>query len=274
MLPNLARVLILLAWSASIAWHWQRHHVPAGAARQVALMLHLHERLHYGLCVNQGGRQRRLGGLTWSCRHEAGLLREDAALHIEDAALLPGWATISAMVPDPELRSMLRQARISLATLHDEAGRCLALDAKASCAGLDGSAHANLGPGGIQISWTAGGLSGHREFAAIPAVVGVELVAALPAMLQPGERFSLQLASFDPAGGMPKARSLSYRVLALEEIETPLGWESLLHLESWDGDERIASLWCDQNGLIWRQRWDEVALEMDLDQRDEQGEGK
>jgi hypothetical protein len=277
MVATLVRVLIVCAFASALAVHLHRR--SPGAPQEAALPFAAHagERLRYLVLADAGdGRAAiaadaapahggALGSLAWRCGdsadHRGG--QDILELRIHDLMRIPAVAAAARLLPQappPGLELVL-----TITSQHAEDGRLSAARAELA-AGGGALASAGIGFDALatSVTWRWPNGLGAREFPPLPPLIALAAVTVLPAHLRPGARAALTLPSIDPATWTPAFKRDVLVAQEPEEVGTISGVQALLRVDELSGTRRIASFWCDDGGLVWRARWDDLGLALEL----------
>ena len=144
-------------------------------------------------------------------------------------------------------------------------GEVRALSATARFAGLNAVALATFTPREVSVSYSAPGYDGTRSFPPLAGVHAVAVIAILPAGLRANRRFTVPMIGLD-ANLTPRVVSTRFLCTAEEESVTNLGVRLLMRVEqSNEAGHLESTLWCDDSGLVYRQRWQDPVVQIELE---------
>lgn len=269
MIGTALRVAVIAAWLAAMSSHAARHWPGASAERAPALAERVGQRLTYAVLSQPtaggpgaAGSARMLGSCAWRCERDGDGLRVIVEAELADIRPLPGFGALARALdldqdgPQP--------ATLALTERYARGGTLDAVDARAQALGLEGTATLTLSDTGVLVRWDAAGAVGERRFPVTGNSTAALIIAALPARLRVGDRFAIPVLGGDQAALAPRARAVRFEVVAEEESATALGQRLLLRVEARDDDARGAVWWCDEDGLVHRQRLPAAALVLEL----------
>jgi len=91
------------------------------------------------------------------------------------------------------------------------------------------------------------------------------VIGLLPSGIRAGRRFSIPMLGTDASGLNPRLNQIGFRCTGEEELITNLGAALLSRVEEEGPDHRLAAtLWCDDSGLVYRQRWEDLKVTLEL----------
>ncbi len=277
MVAPLLRVLVVCAFAAALGVHLHRR--SPGEPQEAALPLAAHagERLRYLLLEDAGDGHAAsdsasapahggaLGSLAWRCDDSADHRgrQEVLELRIHDLMRIPAVAAAARLLPPAPPPGL--ELALTITCQHAADGRLSAAHAEL---GAGGAALASAGIGfdalATSVAWRWPNGRGAREFPPLPPLNALAVVSVLPAHLRPGARAALTLPSIDPAAWTPAFKRDVLVAQEPEEVGTISGVQALLRVDELSGSRRIASFWCDDSGLVWRARWDDLGLALEL----------
>ncbi len=266
------RAGVLVTWAALFGAHAASLLRPAGGRLCPGFEARVGQRVTYALLLDGQHGERTIGSCSvWCARAEDGY-RVSSRAQLADASFIPGFsqlrATFAGGGEGGGPAAARSQVTLSLDEAIDAGGWLTAVDASASAFGLSARASAELTSSGIAGTWKAGDATNGAFSWASPQrheVSALAVVSCLPAGLRLGTRFSIDLLGADLAGRQTALRQARFTVAGEEEIATAVGTLLLMRVdESGDSGNPAAQLWCDVTGLVYRQRFGEAGLTLEL----------
>jgi hypothetical protein len=120
---------------------------------------------------------------------------------------------------------------------------------------------------GMHGAWDINGIPAKTFAFTTPAAgtcQGFLLVASLPAGLHPGQRFGLNLLGADAAATQPELHRMLATVGEYEDVDTEGGLIPLMHVELRTDGAPLEDVWCDDAGVVYRQRFAQAGLALEL----------
>ena len=285
------RSAMVLAWLGAIALQVVIAHVAASGDLRGAQRHWQGTRLVYALAIeDQAGLSRPLGTCRWQSDAQGRGSRVDCAVIISDVRAIPGIAPVlpflaqldpvqddprasaavaaavtAAAHPGPAGHHRPPPVMIQLTQLSGADGVVESLSGGASYGDLDATFAAHFLDQELQVSWQAPMFSGHRSFPPLHGVRSWAVIGLLPSGIRAGRRFSIPMLGTDVSGLTPRLNQISFHCTGEEELVTNLGAALLCRVEEEGQDHRLAAtLWCDDSGLVYRQRWEDFKVTLEL----------
>jgi len=243
------------------------------------------KRLVYALSIEDAsGLNRPLGSCRWQSDAQGAGQRVDCSFTITEVRAIPGVKPLLPLLdqlnpqaeapagPAPAAGHAARPAShrpppltVHLTQLSGADGVVASLAAEASYGELGASLDARFLDQGLQVSWQTPLSDGSRSFPPLHGVRSVAVIGVLPSRIRIGRSFSIPMLGADTAGLGPRLNQARFHCTAEEEVITNLGALLLSRVEEDGDDHRLAAtLWCDDSGLVYRQRWEDLAITLEL----------
>ena len=283
------RIGMVLAWLGAVGLQVALAHVAASGDLRAAGRHWQGTRLVYALSIEDpSGLGRPLGTCRWQSDAQGPGQRIDCSVIISDVRAIPGVRPLLPMLaqldpgldertaagadaatgsghPDPAARHHAPALIVHLTQISGADGVVVSLTGDASYGDLEASGEARFLDQELQVSWQAPMFSGHRSFPPLHGVRCCAVVGVLPSGIRVGRRFSIPMLGTDASGLNPRLNQVSFRCTGEEELVTNLGAELLSRVEEEGTDHRLAAtLWCDDSGLVYRQRWEDLKVTLEL----------
>ncbi len=188
---------------------------------------------------------------------------EVSVVRVHDLMRIPAVAAAARLLPQALPAGM--EVALTLTSMHARDGALSTAQAEISAGGV-GIAHGEISLGRQQtdVGWRWSSGLGSRHFPPLAPLPTLALVTLLPAHLRPGARAALSLPALDPSNWSPAERRDVLVAGEPEEVGTIAGVQTLMRVDELNGARRVATFWCDDGGLVWRARWDELGLALEL----------
>jgi hypothetical protein len=257
-LGMLIRLLIIVAWSGLFTYHVVSYAAPAWglSERDVfasTLARNLGRQYIYAIEREQTRNQTTLGECSVSLvRTENGYERE-TMLRLDDIAQLAPGLSLMPQLAEATSRKLFVTLTESLTTQRNLS----ALRGNGSLLGLEATLNGNVTDKGLIGSYTINnGEAAAFTLAQITPDIaqGHDLAIMLPAGLKTGDQFTSRLLSPDLAQFRVNAKNAVFLVTENETITCASGPLLLLRVNVSVDNRLVSTLWCDQDGTVYRSR--------------------
>lgn len=265
---NFIRLALVIAWLALFIPHVVHHVAPGLGLSQrgnaeTLLSVNLGREFHYDIV--RGNTSGRLGTCRMSFMRVEKGFESETELHFSDLnSIAPGIALL------PQMREQsVRAVRLQLTELLDAQQHLLSLTANGLAFGKELTAEGTIAADGLHGTYSfdhAESVPFHLPEVGQDAGHGSDLAMNLPPGLKPGDRFTTRLLTPDIAHMKLSAITAFFNAIALEKCATVAGERSLLKVDMQVDDRLMSTLWCDENGVVYRSRQQNGSMEMQLTQ--------
>jgi hypothetical protein len=265
---NFIRLVFVIAWLALFIPHVVHHAAPGLGLSQrgnAATMLSVNLGKEFLYDLVRIGAPGRLGTCRMSFLRVENGFESETELRISDLGnLAPGLSLL------PHMREQnIRAVRLQLTELLDAQQHLLSLTANGSAFGMQLTAEGTIEADGLHGTYTLandGPIPFHLPEIGQDAGQGSDLAMNLPPGLEPGDRFTTRLLTPDFARMKLGATSAIFSAIAQEKCFTVAGERDLLKVEMHVDARLMSTLWCDENGVVYRSRQQNGSMEMRLNQ--------
>jgi hypothetical protein len=265
---NFIRLVIVIAWLALFIPHIVHHVAPGLGLSQrgnaaTMLSVSLGKEFLYDLVrISAPGH---LGTCRMSFLRVENGFESETELRISDLGnLAPGLSLL------PQMREQsIRAVRLQLTELLDARQHLLSLTANGSAFGMQLTAEGTIKADGLHGTYTLandGPIPFHLPEIGHDAGQGSDLAMNLPPGLEAGDRFTTRLLTPDFTRMKLGATTGIFSAIAQEKCLTVAGERSLLKVEMYIDARLMSTLWCDENGVVYRSRQQNGSMEMRLNQ--------
>jgi hypothetical protein len=270
MTGTLVRLALVVCWLGLLGVHAGRHLLPQlGLAPAQDASAILATRLDRGLTYElrwtpAAGREAvRVGTCRVSAERDDVGFRTSSDIVITDLRFVPGIAALRRVIPGASGKAGVR---LRISELLDANYRLRRIEADGSLMGFAFSAEGPVDHRGLDLSWSVGSMKGRHLLAEVrpDRVAGGELSVGLPAGLQPGAAFTSRILSPDPVRMTAGVKTAAFRVEAREPAATAGGEMPLLRVAMQVDGRPAATLWCGDDGTVYRQTMQDGGLELRL----------
>jgi hypothetical protein len=260
------RLAVIAAWTALLGFHvCSRVSAARGEERALSLASRVDRRASYDIVLRATDGERILGTCTVSCARADAGYRLTTMAALTDASFLPGLEGLLERFGAAPVGG----ARGTVTVVEEFDGgpwlRSIRIHAAAGAAAAH--ADADIGSTGMRLAWSVeSGPEGRLAFPAFAGarLQGFQLVAALPADLAIGDRFSADLIGVDAATRAPTRRRAVFAVAAEEAIEVDGRTMLLDRVEVAIDGSPAGQAWCDRTGTVFVQRSNDLGIALEL----------
>jgi len=269
-LGNLIRLLVLAAWLAVTGVFVHQRlglgHTPAGDPGAV-LERRIDRTLVYDLSwrPSQTAAWERSGSCRVGARNDDAGLRATTEIVITNQRLIPGAQLIKQFLGAPG-GAASRDIQLRLDQLLDTRMRLRGIELEGRLFGVPFSGKGMVDHRGLQLDWKAADKEGSNLLPDVrdDPVSGGELAAGLPPGLRPGARFTSRISSIDATRLKIATKDAVFIAHERAPGETAGGVKELLEVEMRVDDRLLATLWCDEEGTVYRQVLHDQGLQLEL----------
>jgi hypothetical protein len=263
----LIRLLIIITWTGLFSYHVVSYAAPAWGVQErdsfaATLKRNLGRSFVYDIERKNLRGQSKLGECTMSfVRIENGYERE-TVLRIDDLAkIAPGLSLVPQLA-----EATSRQVFVTLVEVLNDDRRLSAMRGNGNLFGLEATLSGDVTEKGFigQYSINNGEASAFNLPTITPEIAqGNDLAITLPANLSTGDQFTSRLLSPDIAQFKMGTKTAVFLVTESETIECASGPLPLMRVTVSVDNRVVATLWCDDNGTVYRSRQND-GFEMNL----------
>ena len=265
---NVIRLALVIAWLALFIPHVVHHVAPGLGLSQrgnVATMLSVNLGREFLYDIVRDNAAGPLGTCRMSFMRAENGFEFETELRFSDLNFLaPGIALL------PQMREQsIRAVRLQITELLDAQQHLLSLTANGSAFGMQLTAEGTIEADGLHGTYTLandGPIPFHLPEVGQDAGQGSDLAMNLPPGLEPGDRFTTRLLTPDLARMKLGATTAIFTAIAQEKCFTVAGERDLLKVDMHIDARLMSTLWCDENGVVYRSRQQNGRMEMRLTQ--------
>jgi hypothetical protein len=252
------RFIIVAGWATFFIFHIVKHAAPGLGLTErnafaTALAANLGRTYVYKLQRTVATKPQRIGECTMSFQRSENGFELETIVHLDDLALLAPGINLIPSLSDKSSRQM----HVSMTELLDTKRRLVGLKGSGNILGLEATGEGIVTEIGLTGTYTVD--DGTPTAFTRPDIKsdvsnGNDFAVTLPPGLVPGDRFTSRMVSPDFTSLKLNAVTAIYSVEPHESVTTVAGQLSLLRVLMQVDNRTVATLWCDNNGTVYRSR--------------------